>query len=85
MLKLVKGRCELATLALSVLFVVVPARAEPTDGAPRPAHSLVRTVEYRRSAGYYGRPHFYERHHHFARSRFYGAGRGYYGRHGYYR
>jgi len=85
MLKLVKRRCAIATLALSVLFVVAPARAESTDGAPRPAHSLVRTVEYRRHAGYYGKPHFYDRHHYLARSRFYGAGRGYYGRRGYYR
>ncbi len=79
-----------ATLAMGVLFTIVPARAEAAVAAVRPTDGLVQMVQYygRLSyygrPGYYGRPRFYGRPGFYGRPRYYGAPRFYGPRRGYY-
>ena len=80
-----------ATLAMGVLFTILPASAEAASTAVRPADGLVQTAQYYGRPGYYGRPryygrpHFYKRPGFYGRPRYYGPRRGYYARRGYYR
>ena len=60
---------------MGVLFTAVPARAEATGAAVRPADGLVQMVQYYGRPDYYGRPRYYGRPHFFARSGFYGRPR----------
>lgn len=86
-----------ATLAMGVLFTVVPTHAEATVAAVRPADGLVQMVQYYGRPGHYGRPRYHGRSHFYGRPGFYGRPRyygmprlhgprrGYYARRGYYR
>jgi len=69
---------HLAALALTLgmLFMAVPARAEPMATAVRPVDGLVQVIQYHGRPGYYGRHRFYGRPHYY--------GRGFYGRPRYY-
>lgn len=78
------------TLTLGLLFTGMPARAEPTTTAIRPADSLVQVIQYYGRPGYYGRPRFHGRPHHYygrgfhGRPRYYGRPRFHGPRYGYY-